>query len=129
MATTLYWLQGGGCGGDTWSLFSAESPDIPELLELLSIDLLWHPSLSNKDPDRLKELNADIVSGRQALNIFCLEGSVIQGPSGSGLADTVFGQPKKELIAALAANADFVIAVGTCASFGGFGTDTEADAI
>jgi hydrogenase small subunit len=129
MASTLYWLQGGGCGGDTWSLFSAESPDIPELLELLSIDLLWHPSLSNKDPDRLKELNAEIVSGRQALNIFCLEGSVIQGPSGSGLADTVFGQPKKELIAALAANADFVIAVGTCASFGGFGTDTEADAI
>ena len=112
MATTLYWLQGGGCGGDTWSLFSAESPDVPELLELLSIDLLWHPSLSNKDPDRLKELNAEIVSGRQALNIFCLEGSVIQGPSGSGLADTVFGQPKKELIAALAANADFVIAVG-----------------
>ena len=32
MTATLYWLQGGGCGGDTWSLFSSESPDIPEFL-------------------------------------------------------------------------------------------------
>lgn len=128
MAATLYWLQGGGCGGDTWSLFSSESPDIPELFDLLNIELLWHPSLSDKDPEQLRALNEAIVSGEQRLDILCVEGSVIQGPSGSGFADTYFGLPKKDFIASMAPRAGHVIAVGTCASFGGFGTETEAEA-
>ena len=37
MSLSLYWLQTGGCGGDTMSLLSAESPDLLEALELLDI--------------------------------------------------------------------------------------------
>ena len=35
MSSTLYWLQGGGCGGDTMALLSTESPDLVELLGLI----------------------------------------------------------------------------------------------
>ncbi len=128
MPRTLYWIQGGGCGGDTWSLLSAESPDLIEFLEMLQLELLWHPSLSNMDAKTLKSLNQRILQDEQPLDILCVEGAIIQGPSGTGLADTIFGRPKKDLIRALASKASHVIAVGTCASFGGFGADRETEA-
>ncbi len=128
MSKTLYWIQGGGCGGDTWSFLSAESPDIYELFDILSIKVLWHPSLSVADHQSREELDQAILEDDVPLDILCVEGSIIQGPSGTGLADTVLGKPKKNLIGALAAKAQHVIAVGTCASFGGFGTDRETEA-
>ena len=49
MSSNVYWLQCGGCGGDTWSLFNAESPNVVELFNALDINLLWHPSISIGD--------------------------------------------------------------------------------
>ena len=71
MPVTLYWLQCGGCGGDTMSLLSAESPDVVELLELLDIQVLWHRSLSDDSPRRHQEL-VDLLMLR-------LPGSIIPG--------------------------------------------------
>ena len=48
--TTVYWLQGGGCGGDTFSFLSSESPDVHGLFTSLDLELLYHPSLSNATP-------------------------------------------------------------------------------
>ncbi|MCG6894615.1 MAG: NADH:ubiquinone oxidoreductase [Desulfobacteraceae bacterium] len=125
---TLYWLQGGGCGGDTWSLFNMESPDILELFDLLGIELLWHPTISTLRDAELRALDERILSGQQRLDLFCLEGSILCGPSGTGMADTIRGRPKKELAQALARKARDVLAVGTCASFGGFGAGGETEA-
>ncbi len=127
MPKTVYWIQGGGCGGDTWSFLNAESPDLIELIEMLPIEILWHPSLSALCPADVEGLNRRILEDSQPLDILCIEGSVIQGPSNTGLADTVLGKPKKDLIQALACKASHVIAVGTCASFGGFGADHEVE--
>jgi len=126
---TLYWIHGGGCGGDTWSLFNLESPDIIETLDLLDIELLWHPTVSAMNASALAALNERILSGRQKLDILCLEGSVLLGPQGTGAADIFMGRPKKELIKALARQAETVVAVGTCASFGGFGSGAETEAV
>jgi uptake hydrogenase small subunit len=128
MSASLYWMHGGGCGGDTWSLFNSESPDLPELLTLLDVEVLWHPTISDKGPQQLQGLHEEILSGRRALDVLCLEGSVMLGPGGSGMADTLLGRPKKDLLAELAARANYVVAVGTCASFGGFGKETAAEA-
>ena len=95
MSTTLYWIQGGGCGGDTWSFLSAESPDLTELFNILSINVLWHPALSAIDPQKKAQLDRRILDDKVPLDILCVEGSVIQGPSGTGLADTLQGQTKK----------------------------------
>lgn len=128
MSATLYWLQCGGCGGDTMSLLNAQSPDLIELLRLLDIEVLWHPSLSNGSPDQHADLRARLLSGEQPLDILCLEGAVIRGPAGTGMYDAVGGTPKKDIVAGLAERARHVVAVGTCACFGGIGADGDVEA-
>ena len=127
-ALTLYWLQSGGCGGDTWSLFNSELPHLAEFFEVLNIEVLWHASISNIGVADRQLLHEAILSGKRKLDILCVEGSVIRGPSGTGMFDTLFGRPKKDLLAALAKKARYVLAVGTCSSFGGVGADGEIEA-
>jgi len=128
MGLTLYWLQCGGCGGDTMSFLGAESPDVPELLGRLGIEPLFHPSLSNTTPgEQQRQLDA-LCCGDLALDVLVVEGAVIRGPSGTGMYDTKGHRPKKDIVAALARRAGFVVAAGTCASFGGFGAEAGIEA-
>ncbi len=125
---TVYWLQGGGCGGDTFSLLSSESPNMLDLFQALDIELLWHPSLSHISHKQHNQLLSRIQSGKKKLDLLIVEGSVICGPAGTGMFDARDGQPKKKLINSLAKVAENVIAVGTCASYGGFGAKTVTEA-
>jgi len=110
------------------SLLSAESPNLLESVELLDIKVLWHPSLSNTRIAEMEAVLDHLVSGEQTLDILCIEGAVIRGPGGTGMYDTFKGRPKKDLIAALAKRAAYVVAVGTCASYGGIGADGAVEA-
>ncbi len=128
MSLNLFWLQSGGCGGDTMSLLSAESPDFLEALDLLDIRVLWHPSLSNSRAADIAGRLDRLVSGEESLDILCVEGAVIRGPGGTGMYDTFRSRPKKDVIAGLAKRAAYVVAVGTCASYGGIGADGAVEA-
>ncbi len=128
MPRTLYWLQGSSCGGDSMSFLSANSPDLVQLFQLLDITPLWHPSLSNESASYHRQLIASLLSGEQPLDILCLEGAIVRGPGGSGMYDLFDGKPKKDLVAGLARRAQYVVAVGTCASFGGIGAEGEIEA-
>ncbi len=77
---SLFWIQSGGCGGDTMSFLNAQSPDLIELFDSLGISLLWHPSLSNGHTRRFDQLIEQILAGEQPLDILCVEGSIITGP-------------------------------------------------
>jgi hydrogenase small subunit len=126
---TLYWLQSGGCSGDSMSLLNCEC-NLFDTFELLKIDILWHPSLSTISYKKHQQLIDDILNDKQQLDILCIEGNVVRGPNNTGMFDTIFSKPKKDLIKKLAHKANYVIAVGTCASFGGFGShENEIDAI
>jgi hydrogenase small subunit len=128
MATSLYWIHCGGCGGDTMSLLNADSPNLLELIETADIELLWHPSLSSASHVESAKLTERIISGEQPLDILCVEGAIIRGPGGTGMYDAWGGVPKKDLIGALAQRAATVLAIGTCASFGGIGSDGDVEA-
>ena len=128
MKRTLFWLHGGGCGGDTWSMFNIESPNIADLFTSLDIEILWHPTISVLSGKDQRSLVREVLSGRQRLDFLCIEGAVIRGPRGTGRYDLSNGKPKKDLVAALARHAQYLIAVGTCASFGGFVADSEIEA-
>lgn len=119
MAATLFWMQCGGCGGDTWSFFNAQSPDAIEFFKAHNVDVLWHPSTSSMLPDELKALMDRIISGNQQLDILCVEGTVLRGPEGTGEFDEMLGIPKMEIVESLAGRARYVLALGTCAAFGG----------
>jgi NiFe hydrogenase small subunit HydA len=128
MSTSLYWIHCGGCGGDTMSLLNAESPNLLELIETAGIELLWHPSLSDASHTEHARLTERIISGEQPLDILCVEGAIIRGPGGTGMYDSRGGVPKKDLIGALAPKASVILAIGTCASFGGIGSDGDVEA-
>ena len=128
MSLKLLWIQCGGCGGDTWSFFNAESPNVTELFGSLDIELLWHPSISVNSPNTLKAIHEDLISGVRELDVLCVEGSILRGPGGTGLYDEILGKPKKDLVASLASRARHILAIGTCASYGGIGANTEIEA-
>jgi len=117
----LLWLQSGGCGGCTMSLLNAESPDVLGCLDMAGINLLWHPSLSLETGQGVIDILHAIVEGKIQLDILCLEGSVIRGPNNTGkfhmLAGT--GEAMMHWVERLSAKAEYVVAVGTCAAYGG----------
>ena len=126
---TLYWLQGGGCGGDTLSFLNADSPDVAALFQGLGIDLLWHPSLTNTSAQKQETVNQQILAGEVPLDLFLLEGAVLLGPNGSGMYDARDGKPKKDLIHLLAHQARYVIALGTCAAYGGVNARERVESV
>ena len=111
------------------SILNAESPNIIEAKEGLDIDILWHPSFSEAPPAEHRRILSGLIDGGIALDILCVEGAVIRGPNGTGMFETYNGKPKKDLIRQLAERAGIVVAIGTCASFGGVTGAGETDAV
>lgn len=116
------WFQAGACSGDTLSILNSERPNFLEVIENYGINLLFHPSLSICRPSELDKTIEQILNDEIELTIFCLEGTVIWGPDGTGMFDSWRGKPKKDLIEKLCNKAQYVIAVGSCSSFGGVPT-------
>ena len=117
----LLWLQSGGCGGCTLSLLNAEQPQLFDRLADAGIRLLWHPSLSVESGGEALEILRACAEGRERLDVLCLEGSMMTGPDGSGLFHVLSGsgRPMIEWVRELAARAQLVIAIGSCAAYGG----------
>ncbi len=118
---TLLWLQSGGCGGCSISLMNAEAPDLFSALDLARIDVLSHPSLSETGASGFMDHLSRIRRGEQPLDILCLEGAVLRGPHASGRFHVLAGSetPMAQVIAEMAEVASYVIAIGSCAAYGG----------
>lgn len=117
----LLWLQSAGCGGCTMSLLCAEDPNVLDLFRDGGIEVLWHPSLSEASGAEVLRLLDAIEGGAQPLDVLAVEGSIVTGPRGSGryhmLAGT--GRAMLDWVRRLAPLARDVVAVGTCAAYGG----------
>lgn len=115
----LLWLQAICCGGETVSLLNAEQPDVLTVFDLLGVDLVWHPTFSRLQGEEYNALLEGFTSGREALDILVVEGAL---PLGEGKRPRAFSPIKQgvaEEVAELARVARYVMAVGTCACFGG----------
>lgn len=113
----IVWMQTGACSGDTMALLCADRPSVENLTQQYGINFLWHPSLTAER--RFGDVLEAITSGRETLDILCIEGSLMIGPNGSGLYDTWKGRAKIDIVRQLAPLATHVVAMGTCAAFGG----------
>lgn len=113
----LVWMQTGACSGETMALLCADRPSLENLLQQYGINLLWHPSLTAES--RFGEILAQLSSGQKKLDILCIEGSLMLGPDGSGQYDTWKGRAKIDIVRELAPLATHVLAMGTCAAYGG----------
>lgn len=119
--TTLLWLQASGCGGCTMSLLCAESPGVIETLSDANIRLLWHPALSQETGAEALSILTDAAEGRVPVDILCVEGAIARGPAGTGRFQMLSGTGKSLLywVQAIGNRARHVVAVGSCAAFGG----------
>jgi uptake hydrogenase small subunit len=119
--TNLLWLQASGCGGCTMSLLCAESPDLLDTLGDAGLHLLWHPALSAETGAEARAILEDAAEGRLPLDILCVEGAIARGPAGTGRFQMLSGTGASVMhwVDRLAARAGQVVAVGTCAAFGG----------
>src|SRR5215469_13476339 len=113
---TLLWIGCGGCSGETQALLGVEG-QASDLLDLLDVDglrLLWHPSLADQE---LGPVHAAVVDGREHLTVLCVEGSVALAED--GMFDMAGGAGKFRIVASLCERADYVLAMGACAGYGG----------
>ncbi|WP_299629179.1 HupU protein [uncultured Tateyamaria sp.] len=117
----VLWLQSAGCGGCTMSLLCAEGPGVFDLLGGAGISFLWHPALSEQSGGEVRTLLAQVETGERPLDVLCVEGSILTGPKGTGMFQILSGTGRSMLdwVQSLAPLAHHVVAVGTCATFGG----------
>ena len=118
---SVLWLQAGSCGGCTMALLEHGAQGVFRALDDFGIDLLWHPSVSEASGAEARAILDRVEAGEIRLDALVVEGSVLRGPGGSGrcqmLAGT--GRPMADWIEALSRRAGVVVAVGSCAAFGG----------
>lgn len=120
MSITLFWLQAQACSGNTMSLLNAEEPDLTEFIIRYDVDLLYHPSLSSIWGEQVHRLVENLISQKVKLDILVVEGSIPMGPNGTGMYNTFADRPVKDIVLELAQVAKYVVAVGDCATHGGF---------
>jgi len=125
----IIWLQGAGCGGCTTSFLNGGYPDILAAIDSISIDLAYHNGLMSQQgitidgvPSNTSAYNA--VKKRDEMidsggYVLVVEGAIPNGPDGTGMYCTTGNQPLKEIFSEAAEKADMIIALGTCAAFGG----------
>ena len=118
-STNIIWLKGGACGGNTMSFLNAEQPSVIELVTDFGIRILYHPTIALETGFQVNEILNDALSGKVNLDIFIFEGSVIEGANGTGSMNFFAGRPMKDWVKELAAVANYIVAIGDCAAWGG----------
>lgn len=101
------------------SFLDAEEPTVIELVTDFGINILWHPSIGLEIGEQVSELLKDILEGKIQLDIFVFEGSIIQGPNGTGTMNYFADRPMMDWVKELAAVTQFTVAIGDCATWGG----------
>lgn len=118
------------------SLLEAGTEGVFRELDAIGIDVLWHPSTSEQSSEETLDLLHALREGKRPLDLLCVEGCVVRGPSGTGryqmfggaghdgrahdgTARDGAGRSMMHWIEALAARAGDVVAIGSCAAFGG----------
>jgi hypothetical protein len=89
-----------------------------DLLDLIDVDglrLLWHPSLAEHD---LRPVHQALMEGREHLTVLCVEGSIALAED--GMFDIAGGAGKFRIVRSLCERADYVLAMGACAGYGGW---------
>jgi NiFe hydrogenase small subunit HydA len=113
----LLWIQAVCCGGETASLLNSDHPHLQAALHTLGVALLGHSYLHDQASGKAEQIIEECASGRRHVDLLVVEGAVYRNvPRSPAWASA---KPVAEWIRAIARSADYAIAVGTCASYGG----------
>ena len=115
----VLWLQSGGCGGCTMSLLCAEAPDLTATLDSAGIRLLWHPSLSEETGVEALTLFESVRSGATAAGRPLRRGRSSARTQRHRQVPCLRRPATIDWARELAALAQHVVAIGSCAAYGG----------
>ncbi len=104
---TIVWFQAITCNGNTHSLLSANSSRLE--LFLNSFDLIYHPSLT------IDVTLDDILSSNEQIDFLLIEGAI----SNNEKFFSISNDTTKNLLNKLASKSNYIVAVGSCAAYGG----------
>lgn len=113
----LLWIQAVCCGGETASLLNSDHPHFEAALRALDVTVLGHAYLHEQARGRMAEVLEACAAGAVPVNLLVVEGATSRAAPQP--APWATGKPLAEWLCAIARLADYTVAVGTCASFGG----------
>ena len=111
--TRVCWVQGQSCSGCSVSLLNSDRPGPLEVLTEY-ISLVFHQNVGAAQGNTVASLLETIEEAEDY--VLVVEGAI---PLGMPEACTIAGKPLTELLPPLIEKAAAVVAVGTCAAFGG----------
>jgi len=86
---------------------------------MLRLEVLWHPNLSTRQSEEVADLLDQCERGEVAVDILVIEGAICTKEGYDPVGRFVDARPVRERVPRLAERAQYVVAAGTCASFGG----------
>jgi ferredoxin hydrogenase small subunit len=103
------------------SLLCSSVSNVFGVLEGAGVNFLWHPSLSQASGSEAIAVLRACADGDVPLDVLCVEGAVVCGPNGTGRFHVLSGTglPTMTWVRRLAERAAHVLAIGTCAAYGG----------
>jgi len=127
--TKVLWLHGAECTGCSESALNGHSPEFAEALDKLNISLVYHETLLAQQgifvDGKLvgtSELNGEILLNELVAEggyILVVEGSIGNGPAGTGKINSIGNHTFKSIFEKAAKQSSAIIALGTCATYGG----------
>lgn len=112
----LLWLEYQDCAGDSESLLRASRPTVAELvLDVLSVD--YHETIMAPAGHQAEKSLRDTMEAYKGQYLVVVEGSI--PTKEGGIYCTIGGRTALDLMQEIGSNAAAIIAVGTCAAYGG----------
>ncbi len=113
----VVWLQGQSCTGCTISVLQGQYPSLEEVLSEFRLEVTFHPTIMPEAGEPAIEAMSE------APDVLIVEGSIpVDIPEAATVGQTADGasKPMVDWVDELAPESEYVIAVGNCASFGGW---------
>lgn len=128
----VFWVQGQGCTGCSVTLLNSVHPAIADVL-LKVISLEFHPTVMASEGEQAYSHMLDMASRYKGQYIYAVEGAIPVAYDGKCCVIGEVGHREITMTDAtreLASNAAAVLAIGTCAAYGGIpaarGSETGA---
>ncbi len=115
----VIWLQGAGDTGCTMSWLQGADPDLVDVIRNFKLSVDFQPTIMIPSGDAAIKSLEDAAMGITPLDVLIVEGAVPTGHycTVGEIAGTPV--PFEDWVSVLAERAQYIVAVGTCAAFGG----------
>lgn len=113
------WIQGASDTGCTISLLQTADPDLVEAVTWFRLSIDFHPTIMIPAGEEAMQQLEAFYKGEKGLDVLIVEGAVPEGYYCTVGEENGKPVPFEEWVRRLGAKAKYVVAVGTCATWGG----------